>query len=82
MEPGTTKATTAVGLLCRMYLGWKHDTPALERGVEFMARQGPSENDMYYNYYATQVMRHFGGDVWKMWNERMRELMVRPSHWV
>ena len=79
MEPGTTKATTAVGLLCRMYLGWKRDTPALERGVEFMARLGPSENDMYYNYYATQVMRHYGGDAWKMWNEKMREFLVRSQ---
>ncbi len=32
--------------------------------------------DMYYNYYATQVMRHFGGDDWTKWNLEMREFLV------
>ena len=27
-EPGSKEATTAIGLLCRMYLGWKRDNPA------------------------------------------------------
>src|SRR5438105_14183358 len=35
--PGQGNGTTAVGLLCRMYLGWKHDNPALKRGVEQMS---------------------------------------------
>ena len=30
--PGAAPATTAVGLLCRMYLGWKHDEPATAGG--------------------------------------------------
>ena len=72
-------ATTAVGLLCRMYLGWKRDEPAIERGVETFKRKGPSEGNMYYNYYATQVMRHFGGEPWKVWNESMREYLVRTQ---
>ncbi len=71
--------TTAVGLLCRMYLGWKRDEPALERGVELLKSRGPSTGDMYYNYYGTQVMRHFGGDAWKVWNERMRDFLVNTQ---
>ena len=81
---GKYRGTTAVGLLCRMYLGWKREHPALERGVAFLAKVGPSAvkernsytANMYYNYYATQVMRHYGGDEWKKWNEVMRDFLV------
>ena len=69
-------ATTAIGLLCRMYLGWKQDEPALIRGVQLLGDRGPSSSDMYYNYYATQVMRHMGGPSWERWNNVMREQMV------
>ena len=50
-----------------MYLGWKIDEPALEQAVEYLDDLGPSDN-MYYNYYATQVMRHYGGEYWENWN--------------
>ena len=76
--PGAGPATTAVGLLCRMYLGWKHDKPALKAGVEYLHQMGPSDN-MYYNYYATQVMRHYGGEFWEQWNNRMRDPLVKAQ---
>ncbi len=74
--PAKGPATTAVGLLCRMYLGWKHDNPSLKAGVEYLDRLGPTEN-MYYNYYATQVMRHYGGQFWETWNAKMRDRLVK-----
>jgi hypothetical protein len=33
-------------------------------------------NNMYYNYYATQVLHHYGGYPWRKWNELMREYLV------
>ena len=75
-SPGGGPATTAVGLLCRMYLGWKKDEPALVRGVETISKWGPSKGDMYFNYYATQVMRHHGGPLWDKWNKTMRDHLV------
>jgi hypothetical protein len=72
-------ATTAVGLLCRMYLGWEHEKPELEKGVRFLASQGPSTNNMYYSYYATQVLHQFDGpdgDLWQAWNLKMRDSLV------
>ena len=75
-SPGAGQATTAVGLLCRMYLGWKQDEPALQRGVEQLDKWGPSAGNMYYNYYATQVMRHHGGPLWDKWNKTMRDSLV------
>lgn len=74
--PDSDQATTAIGLLCRMYLGWERDNPALERGAAWIAEQGPSEGNMYYDYYATQMMRHRGGDAWDTWNTAMRDYLV------
>ncbi len=76
--PGNGQATTAIGLLSRMYLGWKKDNPALQRGVAWLSNKGPSTGkaNMYYNYYATQVMRHWEGPEWKKWNEVMRDFLV------
>ncbi len=97
MQPGRIRkrGTTSVGLLCRMYLGWTRDNPALVNGVEWMSDLGPSvgvwkpgmreisENDkpgfdcnMYYNYYATQVMRQYGGETWTKWNTTMRDFLI------
>ena len=69
---------TAEGLLCRMYLGWKKDHGALQGGVAVLDKKGPSKN-MYYNYYATQIMRHYGGDEWEKWNTAMRDQMVNTQ---
>jgi len=81
-DPGAGQATTAIGLLCRMYLGWKKDNPALQRGVEWIGKIGPSVGrgwNMYYNYYATQVMRHWEGEEWKKWNAVMRDALVNSQ---
>ncbi len=79
MDPGDSLGTTAVGLLCRMYLGWGREEPALQRGVQRLAKSGPSRVDMYYNYYATQVMRHYEGEPWEKWNQKMREFLVESQ---
>lgn len=73
-----TLAMTAEGLLCRQYLGWKHDDPRLIEGVTYLAgnpiKYGETD-DVYYWYYATQVMHHMEGKYWKGWNEVMRQLI-------
>ena len=74
-DPGNGPGTSAVGLLCRMYLGWKKDHPSLQRGVEILGNRGPTAN-LYYNYYATQVMHHFEGDAWVQWNAKMRDRLI------
>ena len=79
VDPGAGQATTAIGLLCRMYLGWKKDNPALVRGVKWLGAQGPSKGNMYYNYYATQVMRHVEGEEWVKWNKVMRDQLVKSQ---
>src|SRR5690606_22227415 len=77
--PGRGPATTAVGLLCRMYLGWKHENPALQKGAEILAKMGPSKTNMYFNYYATQVMHHYEGEMWLKWNSVMRDQLIKDQ---
>lgn len=72
-------AMTAVGLLCRMYTGWKREEPALIKGVERLAKAGPSKDNMYFNYYATQVLHQFEGDLWEKWNEKMRDQLIETQ---
>ena len=74
LEPNETR--TAIGLLCRMYTGWRRDNPGLRRGVAYLSEWGPSETNMYYNYYATQVMHHWQGPQWEAWNLQMREFLI------
>ena len=78
-SPGNRSATTSIGLLCRMYLGWKKDEEALQKGVERLSRSGRSDVDMYYNYYATQVMRHMEGKHWDKWNGQMRDWLIEKQ---
>jgi len=79
MMPEARRTTTAIGLLCRMYTGWRRTRPALHRGVAYLSEWGPSEDDMYYNYYASQVMRHWGGSEWEKWNLRMRDYLIETQ---
>ena len=76
---GASNTMSAVGLLCRMYMGWRKDHKGLEKGVNRLSAVGPSKNNMYYNYYATQVLHHWGGDLWKKWNLKMREQLIRTQ---
>ena len=76
LRSGKDPGPTAVGLLLRMYLGWHHDDERLGRGVKYLARRGSSSSDMYFNYYATQVLHHYGGNYWSEWNEQMREHLI------
>ena len=70
---------TAEALLCRQYVGWPKDHPGLLGGVEYLLKNlpGDGEPNVYYWYYASQVMHHLGGEPWERWNARMR--VVLPS---
>ncbi len=74
--PGQRAGTSAVGLLCRMYLGWKKDHQGIQEGAAIIAKRGPT-NDLYYNYYATQIMHHMEGDMWIAWNAKMKDLLLK-----
>ena len=76
MDTKPRKTTTAIGLLLRMYTGWRRSNPGLRFGVQYLSEWGPSEDNMYYNYYATQVLRHWGGQEWEQWNPKIRDYLI------
>ena len=60
---------TAVGLLGLEYMGVTPANRDLLDGVEVLKKHPPGRtNNVYYEYYATQVMHHMGGDAWQFWN--------------
>jgi hypothetical protein len=70
---------TSAGLLSRMYLGAGRDNPALARGVTWLLvfhLPGTERDNVYYWYYATQVMHHWGGEPWEQWNRHMRTALI------
>jgi len=77
---GEKISMTAEGLLCRQYLGWKHDDPRLVRGANIVGENPMNwnEQDVYYWYYATQTLHHMGGEWWNKWNRVMRQTV--PEH--
>jgi hypothetical protein len=72
-------ATTPIGLLCRMYTGWDRREKGLVVGVERLGRCARPSHGMYFYYYATQVLHHFGGPTWRKWNDWMRDHLVKSQ---
>jgi Squalene-hopene cyclase C-terminal domain len=79
MNTAARPTTTAVGLLLRMYTGWPREHIGLRRGVNLLSKWRPSPTDLYYDYYATQVMSHYGGTKWERWNKAMRDYLIKTQ---
>jgi hypothetical protein len=76
---GGSVSCQAIGLLCRMYLGWDKDHPAIVAGVADLSKTGVRKDDIYYNYYAAQVLRHHGGAEWDSFNRELRDWLVESQ---
>jgi hypothetical protein len=80
-----TPSMTSVGLLMRIYSGWKPGDPRLLAGADYLLNQQlPSDStpilrDTYYWYYATQVLKYAGGERWERWNQQLRPLLIRSQ---
>lgn len=75
----TKRSMTAESLLCRQWLGWAKDDDRLQRGADLFIQKENLPNwddrDVYYWYYAAQVLHHLDDDRWHTWNHIMRELL-------
>jgi len=70
-----TASVTSMALLSRMYLGWGRDDGDMRAGIALIDKKGPYDN-LYYNYFATQVMKNWGGSEWDRWNGRLRDDLI------
>jgi len=73
-----TPVMTAEALLSRQYLGWPRDFPPLVKGASMVAGHlnGSSERNIYYWYYATQLLHNMQNKDWERWNVRVRDGLV------
>ncbi|QEF99234.1 hypothetical protein Mal15_32960 [Stieleria maiorica] len=74
---------TAEALLCRQYMGWHRNVPGMTQGLGALVRNHPisfREPDVYYWYYATQALHHYGGPLWTQWNDKLKTEL--PVHQV
>ncbi len=78
-QPSSLEAT-AVGLLCRQYLGATRDNPMITGGTDYLLQHLPDEAlpNICYWYNGTQFMHNMSGYEWDTWNRKMRE-SARPQ---
>jgi hypothetical protein len=66
-----------------MYLGWGARHPTVAKASDWFTQPqnmpGAPPNNIYYCYYATQVMHHIGGPGWERWNPRMRDHLIETQ---
>jgi hypothetical protein len=72
-----TPAMTGAGLLCMQYLGTQREDPLLAEGIEYLMQNQPDvkKHNIYYWYYATQVLHNVPGPEWDNWNRKMRRVL-------
>jgi len=79
-EPEPRISMTAEALLCRILLGWQRNDRRLAAGVRLILESPPSfteyRRDVYYWFFATQTLYHYGGNEWQTWNSRMRQELL------
>jgi hypothetical protein len=82
-----TPVMTSVGLLMRLYLGWRRDNPDMVRGTDWLLERPPAEGtaqaplkDTYYWYYSTQVMFHMGGERWQRWYGVLYPILIKSQN--
>ncbi|MGI9445416.1 MAG: hypothetical protein ACR2N1_23285 [Rubripirellula sp.] len=81
-----TPTMTSVGMLMRMYSGWRRDNESMKSAAEYLLEYPPQigsvqspQKDTYYWYYATQVMFHMGGDYWDRWNKALNPILIQSQ---
>ena len=77
------EAMTAVGLLCRIFLGQTpEEQPHMEKHANLLRRVLPEWDpegfgcDMYYWYYGTYAMFQMGGNHWKAWRPALKQVVT------
>ena len=83
--PEKGECMTAVGMLCRVFLGVDADDRALQSGASLVLERPPVWNetdgsiDHYYWYYGSYALYQVGEAAWKKWSEQLTNAVVRTQ---
>jgi hypothetical protein len=80
-DSGPTPPMSAVGILCNQYLHAGRADPVITGGVQLLMANQPDEtnHNIYYWYYATQVMHNMADKDWDVWNRKMRTILIKSQ---
>ena len=80
-EGAATPTMSAVGLLCSQYLRAGRADPVIVGGVQYLMANPPEEDaqNVYYWYYAAQVMHNMNDKDWDTWNHKLRTILVQTQ---
>jgi hypothetical protein len=69
---------TAEALLRRQRLGWPREFPPLVKGAAQIAAHLETSDDrnIYYWYYATQLLHNMKNKDWERWNLKVRDGLI------
>lgn len=56
--PEPKLSTTAIGVLLQLYFGMLPGQTEIREALNWIASEGPSQTNVYYNYYAMLAMHH------------------------
>lgn len=79
-KPERDPTCSAIGVLLRLFRNWSHTDPRALELAQFLVKNGRSNGDVYYNYYATLLLFHLGGPSWEVWNPRIREHLIKTQN--
>ena len=82
-QPGraVSPVMTAEALVSRQLLGWPRNHPSLIKGAGRVAAhlEKDSTRNIYYWYYATQLLHNLKNKDWEKWNPHVREELIKTQ---
>ncbi|MEX2606164.1 MAG: hypothetical protein WD708_02365 [Kiritimatiellia bacterium] len=75
------RAMTAEGMFARQLLGAPRNRADMIESAAFLSTELPEAGDvdMYHWYYGTLALFQHQGDVWDLWNNRLRVILVESQ---
>ena len=72
---------TAEALVSRQLLGWPRNHPSLIKGAGRVAAhlEKDATRNIYYWYYATQLLHNLKNKDWEKWNPHVREELIKTQ---
>jgi hypothetical protein len=77
-----TPTMTAVGMLCRQYLGISRKDPSILEGKAYLLQNLPDDaiaRNSYYWYYAALAMHNFNDADWDVWHRKIRRILIESQ---